>query len=94
MPLISLKCPVCGSWYTGGSDPHWIGGFWRIGMRCNNQAGTGPHPELCSPKHPCKGRLEYAGDFEEEDPNLGVDFFSDRKAIEASFKRKKKREQP
>jgi hypothetical protein len=55
-----LKCPECGSWYS--NDPTAINLGYSVGDVCGNQAMTGPHPERCSPEHPCRGRLVPAED--------------------------------
>jgi len=53
-----LRCPLCGSWYNDDSDKSVIHSGMYAGDVCGNQAMTGPHPEKCSPDHPCKGILE------------------------------------
>lgn len=50
-----LKCPQCGSWYSAGTSE--IDSGFSAGDVCGNQAMTGPHPERCSPEHPCRGIL-------------------------------------
>jgi hypothetical protein len=71
-----LRCPVCGSWYS--ADPIVINSGMEVGEVCGNQAMTGPQPELCSPEHPCEGRLEPAG-------KTHIDFLNDREAIKVAF---------
>lgn len=71
-----LRCPECGSWHS--TDPTAINSGMVVGERCGNQAMTGPHPELCSPAHPCNGRLEFDG-------KIGIDVLQDREAIKAAF---------
>lgn len=56
---MGLRCPECGSWYSTDKSTFNLG--LSVGDICNNQAMTGPHPELCSPSHPCTGKLELDG---------------------------------
>ena len=65
-----LRCPECDSRYSES--------MFSYGEECGNQATTGPHPELCSPKHPCKGRLVFA-------KTPGIDVLNDKEAIRAAF---------
>jgi hypothetical protein len=53
----ALKCPLCGSWYTMSQEARDHGFFFEPGEVCGNEAMTGPNPHLCSPQHPCQGRL-------------------------------------
>jgi hypothetical protein len=50
-----LRCPLCGSWYS--TDPAVINSGMSAGDVCGNQSMTGPHPDKCSPEHPCPGIL-------------------------------------
>jgi len=71
-----LRCPECSSWYP--IEPMVINSGIAVGEICGNQAMTAPHPEFCSPTHPCKGRLE-------PDGRIGTDVLQARAAINASF---------
>ncbi len=55
-----LICPLCRTWYS--NDPEALSelgllGIYQTGDVCGNEAMSGPHPELCSPNHPCPGIL-------------------------------------
>ncbi len=71
-----LRCPECGSWYS--TDPSVINSGMRIGDVCGNKSMKGTNPAKCSPRHPCKGILELAG-------NRTVDVLSDLEAIKAAL---------
>ena len=58
---MAVQCPLCGSWYLEYEDFLYENEayvFWEPGEVCGNQAMTGPHPDRCSPDHPCPGILQ------------------------------------